>query len=230
MGKDHMKRITTPKTWPVARKEIEFVTRPNPGGRTIDETISLDTVMKELLGLTSTTRNVKNIINNQKVLVNGKEVEEEKHPVGLLQVLSIPKTEENYRLVLNKKKLSAIPIPKKEKNLELVKVRDKTTLKGGRTQLNTTSGRNIVVKKDTYKTGDTVVFDFKKGSIKKNLPFKKGMTALVLHGKHGGKIGKIKKIKEELVEIKSEKTVFESEKTNVFVVGKKKPMIKLRES
>ena len=54
MIKKHQKRLTAPKTWPIKRKGIKFITRPNPGKK-FEYSISLNTVLKDFIKKTNTT-------------------------------------------------------------------------------------------------------------------------------------------------------------------------------
>ena len=51
MVKNHLKTISVPKTWPVKRKEKVWITRPNSGSHTLQNSLSLNFVLKDLLNL-----------------------------------------------------------------------------------------------------------------------------------------------------------------------------------
>jgi len=62
-----------PKTWAIQRKSIgKWITRPNSGPHNLQTSISLNSLLKEVLRLTQTTKESKNISTDSKIKVNGK--------------------------------------------------------------------------------------------------------------------------------------------------------------
>jgi len=228
MVKNHLKSITMPKTWQIERKKTVFVTRPNPGAHPMMYSMPLNIVMKELIKCAKTTKEVKAILHDKEVLVDGKKRNDEKYSVGLMDVVSLPETKQNYRIIINQKgKLKALEIPKEEANIKLSKVENKTVIKKGKIQLNLSDGRNIIVEKDSYKTGDSLVVALPTQEIKDTINFKPGMTALLIGGKHIGFIGKVEDVKSNIITIKIGENSYETLKDYAFMVGKDKPIITL---
>src|SRR3989344_1021916 len=160
MSKKHLKRLAAPRTWPIQRKTNKWITKPNPSGHSIDKTMPINLILKEILKLTKTTQETKKILNQKKVLINKKPIKNIKFPVSLMDILEIPKINKYYRVLFNKKgKLILHPIEKEEASIKLSKIINKTLLKHKKLQLNLDDGRNILIDKEEYKTGDTIVFD-----------------------------------------------------------------------
>jgi len=63
MTKNHLKRLNTPKTWKILRKEEKFVTRPNSGAHKQELGMSINTFFKTVLKRTITTKDTKTCIN-----------------------------------------------------------------------------------------------------------------------------------------------------------------------
>ena len=146
MVKNHIKRIDAPRRWDILRKSSKFITRLNPG-RDMSLSISLNTVLKELLNKTKTTKESKHLIKNKEVLVNGKGYHDEKFPVGFLDVVSFPSLKEHYRLLVNEKnKLFILKIGEEEAKAKLSKVMNKTQLSKDKFQINCSDGRNFMFK------------------------------------------------------------------------------------
>jgi small subunit ribosomal protein S4e len=97
MSRRHLKTINAPKSWPIKRKSKFWITRPNPGPHDLEHSLPLSVVFTELLGYTKSVREVKKILNQKVVLVNGKIREEHKFPIGIFDVLEFSE-EDNYRL------------------------------------------------------------------------------------------------------------------------------------
>jgi len=228
MVKKHMKRIAMPKTWQIKRKGIKFITRPNPGAHKLSESMPLNLILKQILGI-ETTKESKAIIYSNDVLVNGTARTEHRYNTGLLDVISFPKTKKHYRIILNKNaKIDTIEIPEKEAKLKPCRILDKTVLKGNKIQLNLHGGINITLDKNDYNTGDTLIITFPKLEIKEHIKFEKGSFIMLSGGKYAGKMGNILDIEGNKIKFKSTGgNDYETLKRFAFVIGKKKAAIKI---
>ncbi len=232
MGKNHLKCIALPRTWQIPRKKTTFVTRPYPGAHRLSEGMALSTVMTELVKCANTKKEAKSIIHDKSVLLDGKRQTDEKVIVGLMDVVSLKETGENYRVVFTSKgKIKAIQVSESESNIKPCKITGKTMIKGGVTQLNLSDARNIRMEKgkDVYKVGDTVVIETPGQKIKSHFKLERGCAVYLTGGKHIGSIGKLEEIKEDIIKVKTNDGEFETSKEYAFVVGKEKPCIQLTE-
>ncbi len=195
MSRQHLKGYNVPLSWPVKRKETPFIAKTRPGPHARDQSIILTLLIKELLKYAKTAREVKKILNGGKILINKKVVKDEKFPVGLFDIIEIPDTKETYRLVLNQyQKFVLVKISEKETGYQLCKVIGKKKIRGNKTQLNLTGGRNLLITKDTYHVGDSVVFDIAKKAVAKHLKFEKGALVYLTHGKNAGMQGTLETV------------------------------------
>ncbi|MFC1690963.1 30S ribosomal protein S4e [Nanoarchaeota archaeon] len=229
MPKRHLKRLNMPRTWEIKRKVSTFITRPHPGAHKLEHGMPLGIVIKELLGLAKTTKEVKDILNNKELLVDGKRRKDQKSLVGLMDIITIPQLKKSYRMILdNRGKLKTIEIADNEVNLKLCKVMSKTLLRGKKIQLNLGSNRNIIIEKDEYTVGDTVVIGLPDQKINKVLKLEKGASIYLIGGKHLGSTGSIENIEGNMITFRTpEKEVYQTFKKFLFVVGKDKPEIAL---
>ena len=232
MSKRSLKRIAAPRTWPIKRKVNKWSTRPLPGGQKLEYGLPLNIIFKDLLKLTKTTRETKQIIKEGKSLVNKVPRKDYKFQVGLFDVIELP-NKESFRLLFNKKgKLIIHQIKKEESSLIIYKIINKTILKNKITQLNFHNGKNILVEKDNYKVGDTIILD-EKNNIKQHLKFEKGALLYLIGGKHIAETGILETIHKSegsqpnKIEIKIQDTNFTTLKEYSFVIGKEKPIISL---
>ena len=186
----HKKRIAVPKHIAISnKKEYTFFSKAKPGPYKANESIPLNKVLIEFLGLAKTAKEAKRIIKEGKIKIDGKTVREERYPVGLMAIITAGK--DNYQIVIEKGKL--LPKPIESTNEKMLKIVNKWTAKKGQIMVMAMDGRNI--KADNHiKVGDSVVYDLKEKKIKKHLKFDKGARCLVTAGKHAGTIGTLKEV------------------------------------
>ncbi|MFH1212372.1 MAG: 30S ribosomal protein S4e [Candidatus Woesearchaeota archaeon] len=230
MAKNHLKRINSPRTWDVLRKSSEFITRPNPGCLH-EESIPLNTLLKEMLCVARITKDVKKALTEGLIFVDGRIRKDYKYPAGFMSVVSIPKEGKHFRILINTSaKLYAKQIDNKEANLKLLKIVDKTLLKKGKLQFNFRDGTNMLIDKsektNSYKTNDVLLVEIPKLAVKKHLKLEKGSTILLVKGKHAGAIGTVKEISGKKIiftEYKKDANEAETKLEYAFVIGNPEP-------
>lgn len=224
MGQYHLKRKISPNTWPITRKKTAFVTRPFPKGREMSLTMPAVVVLRDALGLVETAKQARAIMRNEEVKVNGTRIYSNSAAVAFMDVLSIGK--DNYRILINKNSV-LIVVPTAE-DFTVQRIRGKTSLKGGKIQLNCEGGFNIIVEKDTYRTGDGIMVNLD-GELKDHYPLQKDACVFVTGGSHIAKTGTIQDIDEQsrTVTIKTESGDIETALRYAYVIGTKKPAISL---
>ena len=130
MVKRHLSRLNAPKSWPIKRKGIKFIRKPSPGAHTLRQCISLSLVIQNMLKYAKTSKEIKKILHERKILVNGKVKRDSAFAVGIMDVLSIPTLKENYRVLYNTKgKFVLMKIEEKDANEILMKIINKTLIK-----------------------------------------------------------------------------------------------------
>lgn len=190
----HLKRLKVPKSWPlIKRKGIRFIARPMPGPHKFEDSITLNVLLKDVLGYASTTKDSKRILNRGQVLVNNIVKKSPKNTVGILDTISFTEIDEYYRLLYNVRgKFELQKIKKEDTETKLSKIVGKTILKKSKIQLNFHDGTNLLVDKDIYATGDSVVI--KNKDIVKHLKLEKGVLVYIMNGKYKGTTGKLESI------------------------------------
>ena len=160
------------------------------------------------------------------VMVDGKVVSDPRRGVGIMDVLTVG--EDNYRCVLDERgKLRYRRISKKDASWKVCRIENKSTIKGGKIQLNLHDGRNIIVEKGSYSTGDSLKLEIPTQAIKKHLQFTEGSKAYLIGGSH---IGEVANVSEHLVKRSSMPNEvlftegFGTISDNVFVVSKDTPL------
>ncbi|MDR1819992.1 MAG: 30S ribosomal protein S4e [Methanobrevibacter sp.] len=230
----HLKRFKAPKNWNIHPKEKKWTVKPSPGSHSIENSLSLLIVVRDLLKLADNAREAKRIINTGNILVDGRIIKDYKFPVGFMDVIQIPKTEEVFRVLPDLKgRLTLHPIPAENAHFKLCKVSDKTILKKGLSQLNLHDGRNVT-SDESVGVGDVIKLQIPNQEILEVFNFQEDTIVLVTDGKHTGEIAFIKEIiinkssNKNTVLVENEmKKEFLTLKEYAFVIGKDHPEILL---
>ena len=227
-----LKRLFAPKNWRIERKVKEWTVKPIPGPHSKEVSIPITILLRDYLGHATNRKEVNFILNNGDVLVNGRPIKDSSFPVGIMDVIEIPKTKEYFRVLFDKKgSIHLLKIDESEKNTKLFKLINKTTVRGKKVQLNLHDGTNLL-SEEGYTTSSTLVMKVPDMKIVDSLEFKEGYIGLVIKGKNVSKIGKISKITpfgiyKDAVLLESGNDKFQTLKDYVLVVGKDSPIIKL---
>jgi len=199
-GQKTLKRLNTPAFLQIKRKHGKFFIKASPGPHPSRFCFPLLHIVRDLLKITNTHREAKKLIGLGYFKIDGKVVKDKGFPVGLMDVLSIDKTNEHYRILPDSHYgLILHRIPKEESGYKLCRINNKTTVKGGHIQLNLHDGRNILInvsnprtpKEDVYKRMDVLKITIPEQEIVKILNFKENNLAIIMSGKNIGQVGKI---------------------------------------
>jgi small subunit ribosomal protein S4e len=229
MVRNHLKRLAAPKTWAIKRKESKWIKKPNPGAHSTDMGLTLSTLIISVLKIAQTSKEATRMLYHKEMFIDMKPRKDLGFITGLFDTISFPKIQKNYRVIINgKKKLDVIEIDEKESNFKLTRIRGKKLI-GGKTQLNCSDSRNILVDKDEYKIGDSLLIDLPGQNIKQHIKLEKGNMIILTGGKHMGDFGKLEGIEGENIICKSSKGTYQTLKKYAFIVGKDKPAIKIFE-
>jgi small subunit ribosomal protein S4e len=237
--KRHLKRLRSPSFWKLDKKKTKWAMKPSPGPHRMMDSIPLSVILRDVLKLASTAKDARSIVKQRDVLVDGKARVDPKYPVGLMDVIVIPKLKKHYRMVPTQKGLELLEISADEAKRKLCRIRSKTQVAGGKSQINLHDGINLIVEKDQakgYSVGDSLVLEVKPNSAKKILDhfkLQKGAFALIQKGKNIGLSGRI----DEMVVSKTKEPTkivcdidgrkLEVTKDYVLVVGKESPEVKI---
>jgi small subunit ribosomal protein S4e len=226
-----LKALLAPSFWRVPKKVRKWTVSPRPGPHKKFESIPLQIIVRDILKLVDTGKEAKTIINRGEILVDGKPRKDHAYPVGLFDVVAIPSLKQFYRVVPHAGGLKLTKISEKESNSKICKIIGKTIVKKGKIQLNLHDGKNILVDKDEYRTGDSLLVELPNLKIVKRVPLEKGNVGIVVKGKNSGKLGKVKGLiaasvkcpTKIICEIGDKDT--EILKDQLFIVGEDKPLI-----
>ena len=190
----YLTRARASRNLPVERKGTKYVARAASHVKT---GVPVIIAVRDMLKLANTTKEVKYMVRNKLIKINGKEVKDVKESVRLFNILEIDK----------KYMLSILPTGRFEfvevkDDSRLCKVTNKKTLKNNKVQLNFHDGSNVI-SKDKVKVGDSVVLDLE-GKISKIISLEKGKNIFVISGRSIGLSGKIKEVEGKKIKVKFE--------------------------
>jgi small subunit ribosomal protein S4e len=223
---EHLKSYAAPKSWTLLRKITKWILKPNPGAHELAYSIPAGLLLKQL-GYAQTAREAKKIVNSKAVIVDGKAITDIHHGIGFMDTVQV-KPGKHFRCSLDEKgRLKFIDIPETETGKKVCKITVKKTVKGGKTQIGLSDGRNILVDKSNYAVGDSLLISVPEQKILDHFTLAKGSTAFLTSGKHTGTIGTIHDIQGDRIWCAKGKEKIETRTKFAFVAGKDKPAVKL---
>ena len=237
-GKDTtMKRSAAPRIWKIPRKQFRFVTSISPGPHTKKSSLPLTVLVRDVLKLTKTSKEVRAAINSGRILIDGVCRHRGNFPIGLMDVVDIPSTGIVYRLVPNRGELTTIEISDSEKNQKICRIEGKTTIKNGDLQYGLHDGRSIILDKDSkFNVGDSLLLNTPSQKILDSYKLGKDSLAMVMKGERSGTLGTINDIKpgsfsrKSMAKLSINGVETELPVSLLLAVGKDKPPIKIMES
>ena len=221
MSSNHLKRLAMPRTWPLPRKTSIWVTRPTPGAHSLEHCMPVSLVIRDVLELAKTTREVRFILHNELAKIDGRVVKDTRRGVGLMDVLSLGDV--HYRCVMDHNgRLRYRNISADDAGWKICRIEGKTTIKGGQTQLNLHDGRNIIVDDPTeYNTGDSLKLGLPDQKIIEHIRFGEGTRCYLIGGGHVGSTADVKEyiVKRSSMPNEVQFDGFGTVTRNVFAIG-----------
>ena len=194
----YLKRLVAPESWHIPKKVQKFVMKTAPGPHNAGA-LPVGVWLRAHVGLAQNASEVRKILHQRDIVVNGRICKDPQIGLGVFDIVSIPRLNKHYRIQLDKQgNLVGVEIPAESAKTRLCKIRNKTVIKGGKVQLNLAYGANILAD-NTYKTKDSIVVTLgvdgeERFRIVDHFPFAEGNVAMIVGGKHSGKVGRIVEI------------------------------------
>lgn len=192
---NYLKRLVAPGSWHIPKKVQKFVMKTAPGPHNAGA-LPVGVWLREHIGLAQNASEVRKILHQRDIIVNGRACRNPQMGLGVFDIVSIPKLGKHYRIQLDMRgNLVAVEIPAESATTRLCKIRNKTTIRGGKVQLNLAFGANILAD-NTYRAKDSIVVTLgvdgaDRFRIVDHFPFAEGNVAMIVGGKHSGKVGRI---------------------------------------
>jgi len=233
--KKHLKRLNAPRHWMLAKMGGIFAPRPSSGPHKLRECLPLVILLRNRLKYALTGREVTLILMQRVIKVDGKVRTDPTFPAGFMDVVSIDRTNEHFRLLYNTKGRFALHRIKNEKaGFKLCKVRRVQLGPEGIPYLSTHDGRTIRYPHPDIKVHDTIKVNLESGKIEDHVKFGVGNLVMCTAGRNLGRVGLLKNVEKHpgsytivYVEDLTGKT-FATRSENIFSVGSgKKALVTL---
>ncbi|KAI9760572.1 MAG: hypothetical protein M1835_000142 [Candelina submexicana] len=261
--KKHQKRLSAPSHWLLDKLSGAYAPRPSPGPHKLRDCMPLIVFIRNRLVETHypqiivspsfalrtkltihafsyslkyalNSRETKAIVMQRLVKVDGKVRTDATYPAGFMDVISIEKTSEHFRLVYDTKgRFTVHRISSDEAEYKLGKVKRVQLGRGGIPYLVTHDARTIRYPDPAIKVNDTVKIDLATGKIVDFIRFDTAVIAMATGGRNMGRVGVITHRERHdggfnIVHIKDAiDNSFATRESNVFVIGREKPWISL---
>ena len=230
-GHNRLKRIAAPRSWDISRKADRFIYKPLPGPHSTEGSYPLGVIVRDLVGMANTGKELRIAMNEGRILVDGAVRDSPRFPVGLFNVVSVPVEGLSYRLVPSPKGLIPAKLAGDDADKKLCSVQSKSKTKGGHIQYGFHDGRSLLDDKLGLSPGDAVLMEVPSQKVLGKVKLQKGSVGMVLSGHRAGQLGKIKDVKkgtisrEKMVRISLPSGEAEIPSRLVFPVGTDAPLI-----
>jgi len=248
--KKHLARLHAPHHWMLSKLGGSYAPRPSTGPHKLRECLPLTLILRNRLKYALTRREVIMCVMRRHVQVDGKFRTDLNYPAGFMDVITIPKTDETFRLLYDVKgRFILHRITKDEAKYKLARIskvakgskasigRNPLTSRGQASSIPyavTHDGRTIRFADPKIKSHDTVKIDIETGKVTGIYKFDIGNLVMVTKGANVGRVGLIVSKEKhpgsfDIVHIKDRKNnLFATRLENVFIIGEgSKPEISL---
>lgn len=183
----HQTRSEVIRQLPLARKGTKYIARAL---RNSSDSVPLIVAIRDMLKLASTSKEVKGMVHNKKIKINGKNVKDVNEPICLFSILEADK---NYLLnLLPTGRFDFVETKEKDRKL---KIKGKVSIKKEVFQYSLHDGTNVLSNKN-FSVGDTLILS-NDNKIVKHIEMSKGKEIFVIAGNYMGKTGKVEDIFED---------------------------------
>jgi small subunit ribosomal protein S4e len=247
--KKHLKRLNAPRHWMLDKLGGTWAPRPSTGPHKLRECLPLSLVLRNRLRYSLTRRETLMIVMRRAVKVDGKVRTDLNYPAGFQDVVTIPKTNEQFRLLYDVKGRFVLHrITSEESGYKLCRIQrvdhgNKASI--GHNPFHTGQlasipyvvthdGRTIRFADPAFRVNDTIKLDIATGRPVAHYKLDVGQLAMITRGHNIGRVGSIVSIEHhpgsfDIAHLKDRRgAAFATRLGNVFVIGDgSKPSISL---
>jgi len=233
--KRHLKRLNAPRHWMLDKLGGVWAPRPSTGPHKLRECLPLIILLRNRLKYALNTKEVKYILMQRLVKVDGKARTDKTYPAGFMDVIGIEKTNEFFRLLYDVRGRFAIHrVGAEEAKYKLCRVKALAMGPKKVPHIVTHDGRTIRYPDPSVAVNDTIKLNLETGKIDDFVKFETGNLAMISGGKNTGRVGVIVSRERhqgsfDIVHVKdSAGHIFATRLGNVFVIGEgSTPMVSL---
>jgi len=239
--KKHLKRLNAPRHWMLDKLGGTWAPRPSAGPHKLRECLPLVLVLRNRLKYALTRRETVLIVMRRLVKVDHKIRTDINYPAGFMDVISLDKTDEHFRLLYDTKGRFVLHrIQPKEAQYKLCRVQKVAVgskasighnpfVQGVHTAIPyivTHDGRTIRYPDPDIKINDTVKLDLTTGRILETIKWEAGNVCMVTRGANVGRIAIATHFEKhpgsyDIVHLKDKRgNAFSTRFSNVFLIGK----------
>jgi small subunit ribosomal protein S4e len=233
--KRHLKRMFAPSHWMLDKLTGHFAPRPTAGPHKLRECVPLMVLLRNRLKYALNYKESKTILVQRLVKVDGKIRTDHKYPVGFMDVVTLEKTKEHFRMLYDTKGRFVVhKISQEEAAYKLCKVKQVVKGNKGVNHVVTHDGRTIRFPDPEIRVNDSIRLEIATGNILDFVKFEHGSTCMVSAGNNMGRVGELHHREKhhgthEMVHLKDAAGhAFATRCENVMVIGKEgKPWVSL---
>jgi len=209
--------------------------RPSTGPHKLRECLPLVLILRNRLKYALTMREVNSICMDKHVKVDGKVRTDTNYPAGFMDVISLERSNDLFRLLYDiKGRFVLHPIKESEGGYKLCRVQKLEVTKKSIPFLVTHDGRTIRYPDPLVKVNDTIKVDIETGKMVDFIKFEVGKLCMIQRGHNAGRVGVIQHVEKhpgsfDIVQIKDAAGhIFATRLKNVFIIGEEsKPWVTL---
>jgi len=190
--KKHMKRMATPAHWMLDKLTGVWAPKPAPGPHKQRECLPLIIMLRNRLKYALNFNEAKTIMIQRLVKVDGKIKTEHTYPAGFMDVVSLDKTKEHFRMLYDTKgRFNVHKISKEEAAYKLCRVKKVEKGPKGVNHVITHDGRTVRFPDPDTKANDTIRLNLETGKIEDFAKFEAGNVCMITGGNNIGRVGKL---------------------------------------
>lgn len=204
----HINRSEMSTRIPIPRRGTKYMTRAKSRSKT---GVSVVTAIRDMIGLARTAREVRLLVHNKAIKVNGRLVRDMRESVALFGIL-----EANKKYILTLLPTGKYVFEETSAKTRFVKIIGRKLVNDGKIQTNLHDGTNIILK-DKAEMGDSVELDSENKPIK-IIGIKKGAKLIIISGRNAGLHGTCESSEGNKVKIKTKDKEIQLDRRQVMAI------------
>ena len=222
----HLKRLAAPSHLLLNKMGGVWAARPSTGPHKLRECVPLTYILRHKLKYALNGREAVQILMQRLVEIDHKVRTDDTYPVGLMDIVTIKKTKEMYRILYDTKGRFVLHrVTPEEAKYKLCRVKRQQMGKKQVPYIASHDARTFRYPPPEAKADDTVVIDIKSGKITDVVKFEVGNIAMVTGGNSVGRVAVITHREKhpgshDIIIMKDARgDEFATRKENVFIIG-----------
>jgi len=228
-----MKRVAAPKAWYLGKLRGVYATKPSAGPHKTRECIPLNVLLQQRLKYALNRDEARKIVKAGSkakgvgnIQVDGKVRRDPRFPLGSMDVVSINKTNEHFRMLLDVRgRFQPHRIDAKEAAFKLCRVVTKQIGTNKVPHITTHDGRTIRFPHPDICKNDVIKINLGTGAIEQVIKFANNATVILTGGNNIGRIGTLSSVERhpgtfDIAHVRDARgNAFSTRIANVFVFG-----------